>query len=439
MFNQLRFVFSLLFAFILTAISAPSYAALNLILTQGISGAMPIAVIPFEGQETRDLDAADNIAAIINHDLQYSGRFTPLANAKMPALPHRSSEINAEQWQPLKIDNMVVGKVVPVGGNNYRINFELIDVLKNGAPLLNEQLTVPFNQLRAAAHHISDLIYETLTGQKGVFSTKIAYVLVQPKTAKAARYSLIVADADGYNPKPILISSQPIMSPAWSHDGKRIAYVSFENQRAQIFISQIATGARTLITNYPGINGAPAWSPDDKYLALVLSKSGSPKIYSINLATKDLQQVTQGTSIDTEPNWAPDGKSLLFTSDRGGAPQIYQVILNNGQIQRVTYNGTYNARASFSADGQKIVMIHRDGNSGFNIGLQDLQSGAYLVLTNSGYDQSPSFAPNGEMVIYANRSTTRSILGLVSTDGRVKLRIPANEGDIQEPAWSYFK
>lgn len=424
-----------------------AYAALNLILTQGVNGAIPIAIAPFGGQEKLADNAPNNIAAVVSDDLKDSGRFTPLASNKMPADPQNIKSVNYAQWKALKLNNLVVGKVTPISGGKDKITFALLNVYKtdqtNNAPLLQKQLIVSDSalSLRAAAHRISDAVFQALTGVRGIFSTHIAYVLVKnpdgPNAAK--RYLLEVADADGYNPRAVLTSPQPILSPAWSRDGKQLAYVSYQNGRPEIFVSTIATGKQKLISDAPGVNGAPAWSPNDKRMALVLSKGENTKIFIMNLATHQLQQVTTGASIDTEPTWSPDGQSLLFTSDRGGAPQIYSVNLQSNNVERISYNGAYNAHAEYSPNGQKIVMMHQPQGSGdFGIGLQDLQTGAYLTLDNSWDDQSPSFAPNGEMVLYAGRSGGRGMLYIVSTDGRIKLRLPSDTGDVQEPAWSPF-
>lgn len=445
-FQQLRQLF--IFTFLTLIMQNTANAALDLVLTQGVNGAVPIAIVPFAGQENTDPSASNNISAVINNDLQNSGRFQAIPTSNMPAMPHSAADVDYSAWQKLKTQDLVVGQARDRGDGTYDVNFQLLDVYKgqnNAAQggannvLAAQQFTVPASQLRRLAHHISDIVYQTITGQRGIFSTKIAYVLVQRNPGEQPIYSLEIADADGFNPQSILRSSEPIMSPSWSHDGKQIAYVSFENHRAQIVVSNVATGERKLVSAYTGINGAPAWSPDDQQMALALSRGdGNPKIYVMNLSNKQLRQVTSGSGIDTEPSYTADGQSLLFTSDRGGHPQIYQVNLASNQVQRVSFNGVYNARPSLSADGQQIVMIHQDDSGGFNIGVQDLQSGAFNILTNSGNDSSPSFSPNGAMVLYASKLGNEGVLGLVSTDDRVKLRLPANDGDVQDPAWSPF-
>lgn len=430
-----------LFLFIAFLIVVPSlaYAApLDLVLTQGISSAIPIAIVPFVGQT--DPQSINNVSSIINNDLQNSGQFKPLDPQSMTQNPHTPSEVDLNYWRQAKANAVVVGSVTPEG-DQFKVSFALVNIFgaqnQPATVLASQTFTVPENQLRPLAHHISDIIYQQLLGTRGIFSTKVAYVLVQRGAGMPPRYSLILADIDGYNPRRLLISPQPIMSPAWSHDGRQIAYVSFENVTPKIYVQDVATGSRRVVSGYPGINGAPAWSADDSKLAIVLSKNGSPKIYTMNLTGGDLQQLTQGSSIDTEPSWSPDGKSLLFTSDRGGGPQLYALNLSNGQVQRLTYNGPYNARGAYTADGKSIVMIHRE-NGDYNIGVQDLETGTVQVLTRSGYDASPSVAPNGKMVLYESGAGNQGILGMVSIDGKVRLRIPAQSGSVQDPAWSPF-
>lgn len=432
----------LIYLVVIALLSSQAQATLNLVLTQGVNSAQPIAVVPFGGQS--DASGTDNIAQIITNDLQNSGRFKTLPSQQMTQLPHDAQSVEFSSWRLAGVDSVVVGQMHSLPDGRYQVNFSLLDVFKgrtennetggNNPVLQSRQFVVAKNDLRRLAHYMSDLIYEQLTGQRGVFSTRIAYVLVQREGNQASRFVLEVADADGYNPRPLLTSREPIMSPAWSKDGRRIAYVSFENKRAQIYMTDVTTGGRRLISSFPGINGAPTWSPDSRKLALVLSREGHPKIYTIDIASGRLQQLTQGDAIDTEPNWSPDGRSIIFTSDRGGSPQIYKIDLASGKITRVTFVGEYNARASYSSDGKHIIMLHREKGM-YNIALQDLESGAVQVLTNSGRDESPSIAPNGSMVIFGSEY---GILGLVSTDGRIKLRLPSGEGRVKDPAWSPF-
>jgi TolB protein len=432
-----------LFCVFLVWISLPGYAALDLELTQGVQGAIPIAIVPLAGNATSS--ELIDIAAVINSDLQNSGRFKVLDRAQVTETPQSIDQVNAKTWQALGMDNLVVGTVRKLSDAKYQVNFQLLDVYggkKGQGPansqsslLLTKEFIVPATGMRKLAHHISDLIYEKLTGERGVFATHIAYVVVEKLHNIPARYRLEVADIDGDDPRNVLVSKQPIMSPAWSPDGKKIAYVSFENGRAAIYVQDIATGHRRLVTDYPGINGAPAWSRDGTKLAFVLSKEGSPNIYTLDISTNNLVQRTVGNTIDTEPNWSPDGNSLLFTSNRSGGPQIYKVDLKTGSIQRVTYEGNYNASGSLTPDGKNMVMLHQQGGM-YNIAIQNLQTGKLDVLTASGRDQSPSVAPNGSLVLYATRSGNRQVLGIVSTDGRVHLRLPARGGDVREPDWS---
>ncbi|CAM2757322.1 TolB protein [Legionella steigerwaltii] len=399
--------------------------ALDLELTQGINSALPIAINSFGSDRT-----AQEIGQVIENDLNISGQFRIVSGPQ-----GANSQSSVGTLKQLGADSVVTGRVSQVG-NHYEVSFTLVDAVANGATLLTKTYQISANQLRPLAHHISDEVYQKLTGERGIFSTRIAYISVQ-RTASSTRYSLEVADADGHNPQSLLVSSEPIMSPAWAPDGKSISYVSFEKKRAQIFTVSVETGQRRLITSFPGINGAPAWSPDGRELAVVLSKSGTPKIYNIDISTGTMKQLTFGDAIDTEPRYAPDGKSLLFTSGRGGSPQIYRLSLANGQVTRLTFEGNYNARASYTPDMKNIVMLHRDDKQ-FNIGLQGANGGPVVSLTFSGRDESPSVAPNGRLILYATHNQDKGVLGIVSLDGRIRMRLPAREGDVQEPAWSPY-
>lgn len=424
-----------LFLFITIFYLPATYAYLEIEITRGVDSAIPIAVVPFEGAQTLPKDL--NVSDVITADLQRSGEFKLFDEKDMAQKPSVASEVEYPYWRNLGQEAVVIGEVVPMSGDRYQVKVTLLDVFQgntNSSPMLYRDFTVDQRDLRHLSHHISDLIYEKLTGFKGAFSTRIAYVGLSWKNRKPGQYRLEIADADGFNPQTILRSNEPIMSPAWSPDGKQLAYVSFEKHRAQIYIADVATGQRRLISTAPGINGAPAFSPDGKKLALVLSHGNVPKIFILDLTNDKLTQVTEGASIDTEPFWL-DANHLLFTSNRGGQPQIYKVNLNNKKVDRMTFSGDYNARASVTPNGEYMVMIH--GNKGrYHIAAQNLRNNHIMILTQTSMDESPSLAPNGRMVIYGTVHNNKRVLSAVSIDGRVKLLIPTREGDVQEPAWS---
>ncbi len=425
-----------------------AYAGLDIEITQGVDASVPVAIYPFNSAANAGPNANSVILnKVIASDLYRCGLFKPL---EQMALPYNS----ADKLPVTTLQNQAVEYVVRgiVEGN--KIKFELIDLFqlanKNSPTpeqesfsvtkpiLLSKTFTANPSSYRSLAHHISDLIYEKLTGVKGVFSTRIAYVNVKWIPGKKREYVLEIADSDGYNPQPLFMSKEPIMSPTWSPNGKLIAFVTFEGHRSKIKVVELATGKSRVLSSFKGINGAPSWSPDGSKMAVVLSKESVPKVYILNLADNKLKQITFGTSIDTEPRWSPDGSSIIFTSSRGGGPQIYKYDLASAQISRLTYEGNYNARASFTPDGKKIVMVHRNPDSNFKIAVQDLGTSNLDILTTSALDESPSISANGQQIIYATRDGQKGILGEVSIDGRVKLKRPAREGDVQEPSWSPF-
>lgn len=414
--------------------AANAHAVLTIEITQGVQGALPIAVVPFawEGAGTAP---PESVAAVVGADLHRSGRFSTLPERDMLARPREASQINFRDWRILGMDNLVIGRVRPTG-DGYEVRFQLFDVLRQ-SQLTGLTFRTDAAGLRRTAHQIADIIYETLLGEPGAFATRIAYITEIEQTGGSRRYSLEVADSDGFNPRPILVSGQPLMSPAWSPDGSRLAYVSFESGAPVIYVQDVNTGAREAVSRQPGLNGAPAWSPDGRKLAFVLSRDGSPNIYVLDLGSRGLQQVTRSLAIDTEPVWAPDGRSILFTSDRGGKPQLYRVTIGSGQTERVTFEGDYNARGSISPNGRHLAMVHNSGR-GFNIGVMDMTSGALQVLTQTGRDESPSFAPNGSMIIYATKEGARGFLSVVSVDGRVRQRLVFEGGQAREPAWSPY-
>ncbi len=406
-------------------------AVLTIEITGGTEAALPIAIVPFasEGGAT-----PEDVAAIIAADLARSGRFAPLPEKDLLSQPHQASDIQFRDWRLLGSEGLVIGEITTLGAGSYAVRFQLFDVYK-AEQLVGRRYQVPAQGLRHIAHQIADLIYETLTGKKGAFATRIAFVTVAKAGDGSKEYTLQVADVDGHNPHPILQSEEPILSPAWSPDGNKLAYVSFEHQRSEVFIQELRTGQRRSVASFPGINSAPAWSPDGRKLALVLSKDGNTEIYLKDLVTGRLSRLTYSRSIDTEPAWAPDGSSIVFTSDRGGGPQLYRVSLSGGQPQRLTFKGTYNASASFAPDGKRLALVHRE-NEQFHIAVLDLATKDLQVLTQTSMDESPSFAPNGSMILYATTDSQGGVLATISIDGSVRQRLVQRGDEVQEPAWS---
>lgn len=426
----------LLFLLMMTA-SYATHALLSMELTRGVAGAIPLAVVPFAAVGS----APQDVTNIVTTDLSNSGRFKIYGRGALTEFPSNVNQVSTDYFRRLGTDNVVVGRVDALGNNRYQVSFQLLDMFRGkgeASIVLDKKYQINGSEMRKLSHHISDLIYEQLTGVRGIFSTKIAYVVVRRPLSAPARYMLEVSDQDGYNPKPLLNSTEPIMSPAWSPNGQQIAYVSFENRRANIYIQDVTTGGRRLLTAFPGINGAPAWSPDGRKLALVLSKSGAPNIYVMDVWGGKLSQVTHDFYINTEPAWSPNGKSLLFTSTRSGGPQIFQINLETGNTSRISYDGDYNARASFTRDGKFVTMIHKVSGI-YNIGILDMDTGNMRVLNGSvGDSASPSVAPNGSMILYDTVYAGRNVLAMVSSDGRVQLRLPARNGEAQDPAWAPF-
>lgn len=408
-----------------------AHAALTIEITKGTESAVPIAVVPFAVQTPGSVPV--NLAEVIQADLSRSGYFKILPESDMLTKPRDAASVRLRNWQALGQDYLLIGQVEQLG-DRYTVQFQLFDVFK-GEQLLGYRMTVVASDLRRTAHHISDLVFEKLTGRAGVFSTRIAYVTSSGKVNGKKQYKLQVADADGYGPRTIASSTEPLMSPAWSPDGNRIAYVSFEGRRSAVFVQTLATGQRTRVASYRGINGAPAWSPDGNRLALTLSKDGSPDIYLLNLQSRSLQKLTTNYAIDTEPTWSPDGQYIVFTSDRGGKPQLYMMPSQGGQATRLTFSGDYNARGRFSKDGKNIVMVHANGGD-YRIAVMDVATRTVNVLTAGPLDESPSFAPNGTMVLYSAKKGGQSVLSAVSIDGSMQQRLAFERGAVREPAWS---
>ncbi|MBV0932203.1 Tol-Pal system beta propeller repeat protein TolB [Marinobacterium weihaiense] len=406
-------------------------------VTQGVEAPTSVAVVPFGNDTGQALP--EDVAAIVQQDLGRSGFFQPMLRDNMLGFPTRSEDIFFRDWRLAKMDYVIIGRARAQDDGQIRIEFELHDVLREQA-MLSEQVTTARDNLRDAAHLVADRLFERLTGLKGAFSTRIVYVTAEQLGPKRQRFRLQMADWDGARARTILESSEPILSPVWSMDGSKLAYVSFETGKPSIYVQYLASGRRERIQSFPGLNGAPAWSPDGNQLALVLSRDGNPEVYVLDLRSRQLQRITRHYGIDTEPSWSPDGRSLIFTSDRGGQPQIYQLDLASRDLKRLTFQGNYNARGRLTQDGRFLAMVHRSGGggNGFDIAVQDLKTDRVDVLTQSAMAESPSIAPNGSVVIYATQEGTKGVLAAVSLDGRVQFRMPAVSGDVREPAWSPY-
>lgn len=412
-------------------VSVPTHAELTVEVTLGVQSGIPIAIVPFGGKQP-----GENLGSIVAADLARSSRFKVLPEAQMLERPSTPEQVQFATWKALGQDNLAIGQVRDIGTGRYEVQFQLFDAV-SGSQRASSTLSFSADESRRTAHRIADIIYKQLTGENGVFATRVAYVTVAAgDTPKDRRYILQIADTDGFNPQNVIKSREPIMSPAFSPDGKKLAYVSFESKRSAIFIQTLASGDREKVSDLPGINGAPAWSPDGTQLAMTLSKDGNPEIYVMNLANRSLRRITDHFAIDTEPAWSPDGSQLVFTSDRGGKPQLYIVSsAGESQPERITHEGDYNAGAAFSPNGKSLAMVH--GNDGiYRIALMDLANKQLRVLTQGSLDESPVFAPNGSMILYASRNTGKAQLSAISIDGKVRENLRIESSEVREPAWS---
>ncbi|MBT2745828.1 MULTISPECIES: Tol-Pal system beta propeller repeat protein TolB [unclassified Lysobacter] len=434
--RSLRWLASLL-ALLLPLAAAAQQQGLEIDIVGGNASATPIAVVPMPYQGGGAAPPTD-IAEVVRNDLNRSGQFRGLPVEQMTAKPTKGSEISYPDWRALNQDYIVVGRVADAGAGSYRVEYELFDVAKQQR-LLGFALTARSNAMRDVAHQIADAVYEKITGVRGAFFTRIAYVTATG-LGRGSNFALMVADSDGYNPQTVVRSPEPLVSPSWSPDGNKLAYVSFEGGNSSIYIQNIGTGSRELIAKFRGINGAPAFSPDGRRLALTLSRSGNPEIYVMDLGSKALTQLTNHFAIDTEPTWSADGGKIYFTSDRGGKPQIYVVAASGGGATRVTFQGSYNASADVSYDGKKIVTAQGAGST-YRIAMMDSSLGSprWSTLSPGSLDESPSFAPNASMIIYAAREGRRGVLYAVSADARVRQRLVLADGDVREPAWGPYR
>ncbi len=422
----------------LVALSFSPFARASFVVevTRGQTEAIPLAVVPFASAE---LSAASfDVAQLVSDDLARSGRFRTMERADMIDQPHNGAAIQFDDWRRLNNDYMVVGSMQSDGPDHYSITYELYNVLTKQR-LLGFQISANRPGLRSAGHQIADAVFEKILGIRGAFSTRIAYISVLGHLPNKS-FQLIVADADGENPHVVMQSREPLMSPSWSPDGTSLAYVSFEDRLPTMYVQTLKTGERHVVSAHAGVNQAPAWSPDSKKMALVLStRDGNLDIYVLDLATQQLTRITDDPGIDTEPQWSKDGQSLYFTSDRAGGPQIYKVGLKPGdKPRRLTFQGSYNARPRVSPDESQLAFVTQDDGA-YRIATMDLRGrGDVQVLTKGRFDVSPSYAPNGAVLIYASRDKGRGVLALVSADGRVQQRLVSSDGELQEPAWAPF-
>ena len=437
--NKPSFLSALLFGPVLVGsllFAAHAHAELVVEITKGQEDAIPIAIVPFNSPA--EAASSFDVAQLVADDLVRSGRFRSMDRKDMIDQPHAGTSIAFDDWRRLNNDYIVVGQVQTLGPDQYNVVFELYNVLTH-AKMVAYQITANRAGLRLAGHQVADMVYEKITGVKGAFATHIAYISVQGHLPNKS-YRLIVADSDGDNPRVVMQSNEPLMSPAWSPDGQSLAYVSFENRLPTIYVQLLRTGERHIVSARAGVNQAPAWSPDGKTLALTLStRAGNLDIYTLDLATQALVRITDDPGIDTEPQWSRDGQSLYFTSDRAGGPQIYRIGVHPGdKPRRLTFQGAYNARPRISPDESQLAFVTQE-DGGYHIATMDLKGrGDTQVLTKGRFDVSPSYAPNGAMIIYAGRERGLGTLALVSSDGRVQERLVSSDGEVQEPAWSPF-
>ena len=404
-------------------------------IKNGTATATPIAVVPF-AFEGAGLPPDTDVADVIRNDLNRCGQFRALAKNDIIEFPARGSEIKFATWNMLKQAYIVVGREIESPSGEIRVEFELFDVAKQ-QQMLGLAISGQRTGLRDVAHQIADLVYEKITGVRGAFWTRIAYI-TSTGLGNNIQYALMVADSDGFNPQTVVRSREPLLSPAWSPDSRKLAYVSFERGSSSIYIQEIATGSREVVSSNKGINGAPAFSPDGSKLALTLSYGGNPDIYVMDLASRHTTQITKHFAIDTEATWLPDGQSLIFTSDRSGKPQLYQASAGGGDATRITFQGEYNANASISFDSKRIAMVQGNGNV-YRIAVLDRTTGEARAISPGNLDEHPSFAPNGSMILYAATEGTRGVLYAVSADGRVRQRLILADGDVREPAWSPYR
>jgi len=421
---------------LVVALAAGNAAGQSLVIdVQGVAQPTPVAVVPF-GWEGKSPSAPLDVVTIIKSDLRRSGRFAPTNENDMLQKPTDGADVDFDDWTILGVEAVVVGKIIQSGENDYTLQFQLFDPFTR-KQLVGYRMPASRGTLRGAAHRAADMIYEKLTGIKGVFGTQVAYVTAEQR-GKERLYSLIVSDQDGENDHKIMESKDPIMSPAWSPDGRQLAYVSFEGSKSSIFVQTLRSGNRFQVSSKPGINGAPSFSPDGRKLVITLGGvDGNLDIYVLDITSRQTTRLTTHRAIDTEGTWSPDGRTIYFTSDRSGGPQVYRISASGGTPERVTFEGSYNARPRLSPDGTRLAMVHNDRGN-FRIAVMNIARKDLLVLSTGQQDESPSFAPNSDSLIYATRQGGDGVLETVSADGLIRQKMASGKGDVREPVWSPF-
>ena len=419
---------------VLLLVGQNTHAVLEIEITHGVEGALPIAIAVFAGDTYTAPEAIENI---VRNDLRRSGLFDVLESRRFPQIITDPSQLHYQVWREAGVESLLLGRIIRTAEDRYRIEFRLFDLVRQKRLSGHAISSASSGDVRKVGHKISDIVFESLTGIRGAFSTHIAYISTIEDSVNK-KYELRVADADGHNARTVFSSTKQLMSPSWSPDGTRLAYVSFEGGNSAIYVQDVVKGTRFRVSAQAGINSAPAWSPDGRYLALTLSIGGSADIYLMDTRTRRFRRVTTDSGIDTEACWMPDSKALLFTSDRSSETQIYQVSVRGRKAKRITFEGAYNAAPDVSPDGRYLALVHNGGN-GFRIAVMDLRSGAMRVLTKGNLDEGPSYAPNGKMIIYATSERGRGVLAAVSADGRVKQKLRLAGGDVRAPAWSPFR
>lgn len=428
--------------FIAVFVSSPLLAAtesaatsLTIEITQGREQSVKLALIPFDVEVGISLPL--NIHNIVLRDMQLSGQISPVPVNTMPSLPVSEAQVIYSEWQELDAEYLLLGQVSrDNAGKRYKVAYKLFDVFGN-KKIRDEVLYFTDRSLLDTGHFLSDLVYEEITGIKGIFSTKIAYISITGKRTKKPLFRLEIADIDGKRPQILLSSRQPILSPSWSPDGTHIAYVSYERKKSNIYTQNLRTGKRRLISDFRGINSAPSWSPDGAKIALVLSRKENVDVYIMNMFTGKLDRLTVSPGIDTEPSWSNDGRKILFVSERGNRPQIFEYNFTNKKTRQITTKGKYNTRPRYIENGKSIVFVKQ--SNGFRLVKKSLITGSETFLSKTKNDESPSVAPNGDMIVYSTKVGEKSQLIVISSDGQVEYRLPSSANEVIDPAWSNYR